>query len=73
MANADDIKAALDTLTATVTNTSGVIDSAVAAFEGIAAQMVALADDPAAITALAGQLDSKAQALAAAIPAVPHA
>lgn len=73
MAASDDIKAALDALTTSVTNTSGVVQSAVVAFQGIAAQMKALADDPAAITALATQLDSSAQALAAAIPATPPA
>jgi hypothetical protein len=71
MATSDDIAAALATLTTSVTNTSGVVQSAVVAFQGIAAQMVALANDPAAITALAGQLDSSAQSLAAAIPAGP--
>jgi hypothetical protein len=71
MAVADDIAAALATLTTSVTNTEGVVASAVVAFQGIAAQMVALANDPAAITALAAQLDTGAQNLAAAIPAAP--
>jgi hypothetical protein len=71
MAVADDIAAALATLTTSVTNTEGVVASAVVAFQGIAAQMVALANDPAAITALASQLDTGAQNLAAAIPAAP--
>ncbi len=69
MATSDDIAAALETLTASVTAMDGAVDSAVVAFQGIAAQMAALADDPAAVRALATQLDAKAAELAAAVPA----
>jgi len=71
MAVADDIQSALDDLTTQVTNTRGVVASAVAAFQGIAAQMTALANDPAAIRALSAALTSSANDLAAAIPAAP--
>ncbi len=69
MATSDDIAAALDTLTTSVTNMDGVVDSAVLAFQSIAAQMAALANDPDAVKALAAQLDAKAAELAAAVPA----
>jgi hypothetical protein len=68
---ADDITAALTTLTNSVNNTNGVVASAVVAFQGIAAQMTMLASDPVAIIALASQIDLSAQSLAAAIPAKP--
>jgi hypothetical protein len=71
MALADDIAAALATLTTSVTNTDGVMAAAVVAFQGLATQFTALANDPAAVTALAAQLDAQAQTLAAAIPAAP--
>jgi hypothetical protein len=73
MALADDIAAALVTLTTSVTNTDGVVASAVVAFQGIAAQMTVLANNPAAIITLASQLDTSAQALAAAVRAAPTA
>jgi uncharacterized protein YoxC len=52
-----------------VTEMSGVVDSAIVLINGLAQQIRDLATDPAALAALADELDAKANALAAAISA----
>lgn len=52
-----------------VAEMAGVVDSAVALINGLAQQIRDLATDPAALTALADSLDSKAGELAAAVVA----
>jgi hypothetical protein len=59
----------LETLTQEVAEIGTVVDSAVVLINGLAAQIVALKDDPAALEALAAQLDAKAGELAAAVTA----
>ena len=59
----------LDTLTQEVLETSEVIDSAITLIQGLAAQLTAIKDDPAAIQALADELNAKSEALAAAVQA----
>jgi hypothetical protein len=71
MTVSDDITAAIATLTAYVANTDGVVASAIVAFHGIVTQMTLLANNPAAIIALASQLNASATTLAAAISATP--
>lgn len=61
----------LDNLTAEVTETRTIIDSAILLIQGLAARLEEIADDPAAIQALADELNVKSEALAAAIAAVP--
>lgn len=65
------MSAELEVLKAEVTETLGVAQSAVALIEGLAAKLAEIADDPAAILALAAELDGSANALAAAIAANP--
>lgn len=59
----------LDTLTTEVTNMDTVVDSAVALINGLAAQIVALKDDPVKLQALADDLHMKSTALADAVTA----
>lgn len=59
----------LSTLTSEVQENSDVIASAVSLINGIAAQLAAAATDPAAIAALADQLNTSANELAAAVAA----
>jgi hypothetical protein len=59
----------LDRLTVEVSEIGTVVDSAIALLEGLAARLAEIANDPAAITALADELDLKANALAAAVAA----
>lgn len=61
--------AALDKLTLEVAETKEVMASAVVMIAGLADQIRALKDDPAALEALAGELDGAQAALAAAISA----
>lgn len=61
----------LDTLTVEVTEMATVVDSAILLIQGLAARLEDIADDPAAILALANELDSKAGELAAAVAANP--
>lgn len=61
----------LDALTAQVANTKGVVASAVVAFNKLAALIVSLKDDPAAIQALADDLQATSDSLAAAVAATP--
>lgn len=67
----------LDTLTAQVATTTSVEASAATLISGLATQLAAVANDPAAVTALANQLKTATDALAAAItantPAAPPA
>ena len=61
----------LDVLTAEVAETKAVVDSAIIFIQGLAAQILALKDDPKAIAALAADLDEKTNELAAAIATPP--
>lgn len=61
----------LDALTLEVSETNTIMQSAVVLIQGLAAQLEAIADDPAAILQLAADLDAQSDALAAAIAAVP--
>lgn len=63
------MSAELDNLTVEVTEISTTVDSAIALLEGLSAQLLAIANDPAAINALAAELDAKSNALAAAVVA----
>lgn len=59
----------LDRLTTEVAETRGVVDSAIALIGGMAQQIRDLSNDPAALTALADELDAQTNALAAAVAA----
>lgn len=59
----------LDDLTAKVAHNTEVEQSAITLIQEMAAQIAAVKDDPAAIAALAAQLDAQASALAAAVAA----
>jgi hypothetical protein len=59
----------LDKLTAEVTRIKTVVPSAVALIQGLAAQILDLKDDPAALEALAADLNSQATSLADAVAA----
>jgi uncharacterized protein YPO0396 len=59
----------LDDLTAAVTNEGSVTQSAITLLQGLSAQIAALKDDPAALEALAQQVNQQAQALADAVTA----
>jgi len=59
----------LDALTAQVAANTEVENSAIALIQGIAAQLIALKDDPAKIAELAGTLKASADNLAAAVVA----
>jgi len=61
----------LDDLTVEVAEMATVVDSAILLIEGLAARLEEIADDPAAIRALAVELDTKAAELAAAVAANP--
>lgn len=63
------MSAALDRLTREVSETKEVAASAVAMIEGLAQQIRDLKDDPAALEALANELDASQAALAAAVAA----
>ncbi len=63
------MSAALDKITAEVTETKGIIQSAVTLINGLAGQIRDLKDDPAALDALADSLDSDSKALADAVAA----
>lgn len=67
----------LDNLTQKVNDTITVEESAIQLIEGLATQLKAIANDPAAINALADQLSAERDALAAAVaantPAAPGA
>lgn len=59
----------LQRLQTEVTEMSGVVDSAIGLINGLAQQIRDLANDPAALTAMADELDAKAAALADAVVA----
>jgi hypothetical protein len=59
----------LDNLTTEVTEIGVVVDSAIVLLQGLAAQLLAIKDDPAKIQALATELDTKANELALAVVA----
>lgn len=61
--------AQLQTLQAQVAQTDTVIGSAITLLQGLAAQILALKDDPVAIAALATDLQGTTQALADAVAA----
>ena len=61
--------AQLDTITAQVATTEDVEDSATQLLNGLSALILSLKDDPVAIAALAGRLQSSAADLAAAVVA----
>ena len=69
LAQGDAMSAALDKITAEVTETKGIIQSAVTLIEGLAQQIRDLKDDPAALDALADSLDTDSKALADAVAA----
>ena len=70
-----DMSAEVDNLRASVAHISQVGDSAMALINGLAEQLRNIATDPAAITALADELNAKADAIAADVvantPAAP--
>lgn len=59
----------LDAVKAAVEDENTVIDSAVTLLTELSAQIVALKDDPAALQALADEVNTKKQALAEAVTA----
>ena len=65
----NNMSAELDRLTVEVQEMGTVVDSAIALLQGLATQLEAIKNDPAAISALADELDVKANALADAITA----
>ena len=67
----DRIMADLQPLVEQVNNISGVVDSAVAVLNDVAARLIAGQNDPAEIASIADQLRTKAVALGAAIANVP--
>jgi peptidoglycan hydrolase CwlO-like protein len=69
VAGSTTMSAQLDTLKSEVTENTAVIASAVALIEGLSAQILALKDDPVALAALAAELDTSSNALAAAVAA----
>ncbi len=69
LAQGVSMSAALDKITAEVTETKGIIQSAVTLINGLAGQIRDLKDDPAALDALADSLDSDSKALADAVAA----
>jgi len=73
----DTMSAELDALTVQVAANTTVEQSAITLIQGLATQIAALKNDPAAITALSASLKNSADALAAAItantPAAPPA
>lgn len=64
-----NMSAELDQLTVDVQKTTTVEDSAITLLQGLSAQIAALKNDPAALTALSTQLNAKAADLAAAVAA----
>lgn len=63
------MSAELDRLTAEVAQTSTAVDSVLALVEGLAQQIRDLSGNPAALNALADELDAKQAAIAAAVTA----
>jgi hypothetical protein len=71
IAQGDHMSAELDALTAEVTEMSGIVDSAITYIQGLGVIIESLKDDPAAISALAAELNEKGDALRAAITTNP--
>ncbi len=65
----ETMSAELDALTAKVTETTTIEQSAIELLNGLSAQIASLKTDPAALQALADSLSSKSSELAAAIAA----
>jgi hypothetical protein len=65
----NDMSAELDRLTAEVSETHSAVDSAVTLIAGLAQQIRDLSTDPAALNALADDLDAQQAAIAAAVAA----
>lgn len=63
------MSAELDALTLEVADTNTIMQSAIVLIQGLAAQLQAIANDPAAILQLAADLDAQSDALAAAVAA----
>lgn len=63
------MSAELDRLTTEVTETKTAVDSAITLIVGLAERIRELQNDPAALTALADELDAKQAELAAAVSA----
>lgn len=66
---AEEMSAELDRLTKEVEETGTAVDSVLALVEGLAQQIRALSDNPAALNALADELDAKQAKIAAAVTA----
>ncbi len=69
IAQGEIMSAALTKITNEVSETKGIIQSAVTLINGLAGQIRDLKDDPAALDALADSLDADSSALAAAVAA----
>jgi len=67
----NEMSAELDALTLEVADTNTIMQSAIVLIQGLAAQLQAIANDPAAILQLAADLDAQSDALAAAVAAPP--
>jgi uncharacterized membrane protein len=65
------MSAELDALALEVAETNTIMQSAVVLIQGLSEQLIAIANDPAAILQLAADLDAQSDALAAAISAAP--
>jgi hypothetical protein len=65
----NEMSAELDALTLEVADTNTIMQSAIVLIQGLAAQLQAIANDPAAILQLAADLDAQSDALAAAVAA----
>lgn len=63
------MSAQLDTLTAEVTEISGIVESAITYIQGLGTIIESLKEDPAKLSALADELNTKGEALRAAITA----
>lgn len=61
----------LDRLTTEVAETKTAVDSAITLIDGLAQRLRDVANDPAAITALADELDAQQAKIAAAVVANP--
>ncbi len=69
LAQGVSMSAALDKITGEVTETKSIIESAVTLINGLAQQIRDLSEDPAALNALADDLDASSKSLADAVAA----
>jgi uncharacterized protein YigA (DUF484 family) len=67
----EEMSAALDRLTAEVAENRSSVDSAIALIAGLAQQIRDLSDDPAALNALADELDAQQADIAVAVNSSP--